>query len=142
MSDVTVEDFEDICLKIKEQRAAVAEKKKERDALQLKLDELEAKAIAMLELSEKTSYKSEHGTVYMTTKESVKIPKALEDKEAFFKYLKELNIYHEVVNVNSQWLNSHFKEAKTKAMEEGNILFSIPGINEVTVNQTLGFRSK
>lgn len=141
MGDTTVADFEAICLEIKERRAAVAAKKAERDKLQEELDEIETKAMAMLELSGKTSYKSEHGTVYTSSKESVKLPKSLEDKAEFFAYLKSKNIYDEVINVNSSWLNSHYKEEREKALEVGNILFTIPGINEVTTNPVVGFRA-
>lgn len=136
---LTVEDFEKVCSDISAMRLLVAEKKADLSTTQEQLDALERKAMAMLETADKTKYVSEHGTIYTSVFESVAVPKG-DNKQAFLNYLKEHGIYDEVITVNSQWLNGWYRKEKEAALEKGDILFNIPGIENPSTSIRLSFR--
>lgn len=138
-NEITVEQFEKICDDISRLRAEIAAKKAEVSKLQDDLDQVEKQAMAMLEASDKTKYVSEAGTIYTAVYESVAVPKG-DSKQAFFDYLKQQGIYEEVVTVNSQWLNGWYRKEKEAAIEKGDILFTIPGIENTTSTVRLSFR--
>lgn len=139
MQDIKVDDFEKVCENIALLRAEVAAKKADVAKVQEYLDQEEKKAMAMLEASEKTKYVSEYGTIYTAVYESIAVPKG-NNKQEFFKYLKDNGIYDEVVTVNSQWLNGWYRKEKEAAIEGGNILFTIPGIENPVSTVRLSFR--
>ena len=140
--NTTIKDFESVCEAIANKRLEVDAKKIELSAINSQLEELEAKAQAMLETNEIDSYKSAHGTVYLSTYESVKMPQDLEAKEQFFSWLKSKGLYDEMVSVNSQKLNGLYRKEKEAEMEKGNMFFTIPGLGEPVVSPRLGFRKK
>lgn len=74
-----------------------------------------------------------HGFMFYKTQESsVKTPKTLEDKRALFDFLREKGIFDEMVSVNSQTLNSLYKNLAQEALEQGVLEFNMPGIAEPT----------
>jgi hypothetical protein len=139
MQDIKVEDFEKVCENISLLRAEIAAKKADVAKVQEYLDKEEKKAMTMLEASEKTKYVSEHGTIYTAVYDSISVPKG-DSKQEFFSYLKDVGIYDEVVTVNSQWLNGWYRKEKEAAIENGDILFTIPGINNPVSSVRLSFR--
>jgi len=137
---VTIEELEALSSKIADKRAeidAISLDRKKRDA---ELDELEATMMMKLEEAGKHSYKSEVGTVSITSRESVRVPKDLEAKRELFAYLQKKGIFEELVSVNSQTLNSFYKAEKALAEEAGEAFFQLPGVGEPTVDQIISFR--
>jgi hypothetical protein len=121
------------------QEADAAKIKKEvMDALEL----AESTMMEMLTQENMKSYDSPMGKVTLAYRTSVKTPKTPEDKEAFFAYLKNRNLYDSMISVNSQTLNSLYKAELEEATERGDMDFAIPGIKEVTINQQLRFSGK
>lgn len=135
----SVEDFETTCRQLLELRDSYDFKKNELKRVDEQIMEVERKLQAMLEAEDKTKYVSEVGTVYTSVHESVAVPKG-EARAAFFSYLKEQGIYDEVVTVNSQWLNGYFRKEKEAAIEKGDILFQIPGLENPHAQVRLSFR--
>lgn len=122
-------------LRVKEAAAAQAKK--------MVLDELEVaenKMIEMLIACNMKSHRGPDGMAVISYKTSVKTPKTPEHRAAFFAYLKEQGLYDAMISVNSQTLNSLYKEGLEQAKNDGKDDYQIPGITEVTINPSLSFR--
>lgn len=138
--DISVADFENVAKEILEKRTIIEGLKAQQKIHQEKLDELEAKAQSMLETSEKDKYVSNFGTLYLSYFTSVSVPKDLDSKKEFFAYLKEQNLFDEVVTVNSQWLNGFYRREDEAAREKGDLFLGFPGIGMAKTTPRLGFR--
>lgn len=120
----------------------------ERDVLKpkkAKLDLMEGQILQTLADNELTSFKSSHGTVVRSTRYSVRTPKTIEEKTAFFEWLnksKGREVYWTYVSVNSQSLNSFYKAEMEAAKEAADFDFKIPGIGEPEATPVLSKRKK
>lgn len=136
---ITVAELDELVAKIKLAREKESElsrlKKEASDELAL----LEGQIIEHLNNQNLTSFRGTAGTVSISHRTSVKKPVG-DDAQAFYSYLKEKGLYDSMVSVNSQTLNAYYKAAMNEAVERGNADFAIPGLNEVTINETLSFR--
>lgn len=138
---ITIADFEAICAKMAVQRTACDMASDALKRENAKLAELEKQVMESLKSIDKDSYQSESGTVYISHRMSVTVPKLPEDREAFFSYLKNVGLYESMITVNSQTLNSFYKAEFEAAKESGRGLdFAIPGIKEAKINEVIGFR--
>lgn len=107
---------------------------------QEKLDDLENKMIYMLKDAGLESFKSSMGTCTISNRTSVRIPQTVEDKLKLFEYLKQKNIFNELVGVNAQTLNSFYKSELEKAIERGDDEWKLPGVGEPVITETLYVR--
>lgn len=108
------------------------EYKEAQKAVNEKLAVLEKQAIETLKDLNLTSVKHARGTLFMTARFSVKNPATPEDREAFYGYLKQKQIFEDMVSVNSQRLNAWYKEEMEAAKTAGDFGFKVPGIGEPT----------
>lgn len=146
MSDVTVQQLEELCQKM---RALDDEIEKDEKALSEKNKEykkLEAQATQWLKELDKTSYKSNHGTVMRVEKWRVNLPQTPEAREEFFNWLKERGLFDQMISVNSNTLNSLYMKEWEVAKESPDptdaLTFSIPGIPEPKLHETVSLRRK
>lgn len=116
-----------------------SKKQESKEALEL-LDKCESELLELLNRADLKSFKSQLGTVSKSVRTSVKIPREESDREAFFSYLKDRGLYDSMITVNSQSLNAFYKKELESSIERGDTEFSIPGINEETINEILSFR--
>lgn len=137
--DQTTEQFEALC-----ERAW--ELQKEKDALALhekkineELEPLKAKIIEHLEFFEKTRHDTKHGAFILSRKTSVKLP---DDKREFYQYLKDKNIFEDMVTVHSNTLNAWYKQEMEAAIERKDADFKIPGLGLPTTYTTVSLRKK
>lgn len=138
---LTTAEFEEFCESIKKQRDVVDEISKQKKDEEQKLAQLEDQMIAALAALGRDNYQSKVGTFYLSHRTSVKVPKTPEAREAFFTYLKDKGVFENLITVNSQTLNSFYKEEFAAAQAEGRGLeFEIPGLDEPTIKESLGFR--
>lgn len=141
---VTLQEFEKLCENLFERRQQAEEvdqKAKEEWA-----------AVALLEkrvLGILTHYKKDkhhvanRGTVSIMRRVSVRVPKTQEEKDAFFSYLRKKDeaLYWDYLSVNSQKLNSYYKQEEEIAREEGRSFdFKIPGVGAPTVQEIVSIR--
>jgi len=103
---------------------------------------IEAKILTFLDEAGLQSFDGARGKVSVVNRFTVKVPQSIDDKQALFKYLQARKIFYELVSVNSQTLNSFYKQEMEIAKGEGNIDFKIPGIGEPGVKQSISFRKK
>lgn len=86
------------------------------------------------------------GTVSIIQKSTVRVPGTIEQKRKLFAYLNEQgeDVFMSLATINSQTLNSWYNEAleaecaRVKA-DGGALNFSIPGIEEPTMRESLRF---
>jgi hypothetical protein len=139
-TQISVEDMKAQVARIRELReteSKVNEMKKEVSSL---LEIEEGKMLSMLEQSGLPNFKCDFGSVGVTHRLSVKTPKTPEDRAAFFSFLKQLGLFDSMITVNSQTLNSFYKDQFEQAKAQGKDDFKIPGINEETMTAILSFR--
>lgn len=98
---------------------------------------LSEKIVATLEASEVDSMRAHGFLFYIERRSSVTTPKTLEEKRELFDYLRQQNIFDEMVSVNSQTLNSLYKQLEAEALERGELEFKLPGVAEPTTYTTL-----
>jgi len=136
----TIKEFDEICRCSAALRAKKDELDKEVKDVSEQLEEYKAKILSYLEHYEKTKYIAAGYTFYIQERFPVKMPQDLEKKETFFSFLKDRGIYNELITVNSQTLNSFYSKEMEKAIEEGNVDFKVPGIDEPKVIKNVMMR--
>lgn len=99
---------------------------------QAEIDTLEMTLLNLLEASNLTSFKGENGSVVVAYRSSVKIPREPDAKDAFFQYLRDVEMFDSLISVNSQTLNSFYKSQEELALKNGTIDFTMPGIERPT----------
>ncbi len=144
-ADITISEFEALIGEAYKLDTELDDIKRDQvSPRQKKLEEVEGKILEYLAILEKTSYKSDFGTVVRQNRYSVLTPKTVEQKKAFFLWLKEKgeDVYWQYTSVNSNSLNALYKEELEIAKENGDLQFSLPGIGEPTVMTSLAKRKK
>lgn len=110
-----------------------------------RLEDLENLILQTLADHDMSSYKSPNGTVVRSLRYSVRTPKSLEEKTAFFEWLnraKGREVYWNYVTINSQSLNAFYKAEMEAAKESGDFDFKIPGLAEPEASPVLSRRKK
>ena len=141
---ITVAEIEALAKQLADKRIECDELKKPLTQANKELEELEQKVVSSLKEIGKDSYKSEFGTITRVEKWRVNLPQG-EDKLKFFDFLKERGMYDSMATINSNTLNSFFMEEWENAKKsdpETALNFSLPGISEPKVYETLSFRKK
>ncbi len=136
---VTVVELNGLVEELAKQRAVCAEidgKLKEENKKKMIL---ESKCVAYLKELKMDSHRTPIGTMYVIEKWTVKTPQSDEEKKAFFDWCTELGIYYKYASVNSQSLNSLYKEQAEEAKARGEFL-NMPGIGSPSLHESLGFR--
>lgn len=121
-------------LREEESKAAAFKK-----GITVELEKAEERATQILAENGLKNYRSPSGLMSLAFLTSAKTPKTPEDKSALFEYLKSIGRYDDMVSVNSQTLNSFYKERLELAKEQGLSDVEIPGVTEVTVLARLSF---
>lgn len=105
-------------------------------------EKLDIAIMAALKAAGKSKYFVDgEGTAQIIQKATVTTPKSLEDKRAFFKFLQSRgeNVFLGMASVNSNTLNSWFNQMLQEATSKGVLGFSVPGIDDPTMRETLRF---
>lgn len=104
--------------------------------------ELEARENKMVELLLENgmhNYRAPAGLCYLAFKTSVRQPQG-DEQTKFYEFLKKEGLFESMISVNSQKLNSYYKEQFELAKERGQDDFVIPGLTEVKINPSLNFK--
>ena len=138
---IGVEWFNKVGLQIKAQRERVDEIKSMLSEEQSTLRDLEHQFLTALGENGMRKYCiPDYGTAYITKRLSYKVPKTLEEREAFFGHLKEKGLFEDMITVHSQTLNSWAKRELEVAAEMGADDFQIPGLGDPTYSESLGVK--
>jgi hypothetical protein len=146
MSEVTVQQLEELCKQMRELDDEIEKDKEALSEKNKKYTQLEAQAAQWLKELGKGSYKSNFGTVIRQEKWRVNLPQTPEDRDAFFGWLKERGLFEHMITVNSNTLNSLYMKEWEVAKESPDpvdaLTFSIPGIPEPKLHETVSLRRK
>lgn len=83
--------------------------------------------IEIMEAMEISRFEGSKGKINLLKIDYVNNPQTEEDKAAFFKWLKEKNLFEDMVSVHHQKLNSFYKSQLEESIEKGEPL-NIPGL--------------
>lgn len=143
---VTIDDLEALGKEIEKKREEVKAKKKIYSEANEELELLEQRVLGVLKEAGKKSYTTEVGRITRVEQFRVSLPKGPEEWEKFFAYAKEKGVYEELITVNSNTLNSFYMQewdnVKKNGLPEDALSFSIPGIEEPKVRETISFTKK
>lgn len=139
---VTIEDLDNLAQQYKEAREIYDEASKLSKERYKEYKSLEAKLVETLKLAGKKSYKVDDlGTFTRVVKETITVPKTIEDKQELFDWIAEKygnEVLMDMQSIHSAKLNAFYNEERKK--EDDNPLFSIPGIGAPSSMESLQFR--
>ena len=143
--EVSTKELDDAVRAVKEARMEYDKASAVSDEKHRQVKDLEQKLVALLDASGKSIYEVEgvaRATIVIKT--AVTVPKDLEKKEAFFKWIENkfgkegLLAY---TTINYQTLNSLYNQEMEQARDRGED-FSIDGIDLPTVSKVLQLRAR
>jgi len=123
-----IEEFEAQIDKMFELKEEVASLEKQQSNLNVLIEELQEKIIATLEAHGKTKHVGRKGSVSLSIDAYPSLPKDPIKKQEFFAYLKQRNVYEDLVTVNAQTLRRFYKDEKEANGGDENPSFVIPGL--------------
>jgi len=130
-------DLQLITKEAAELKAEIAALEAETKVKKDKFGKLTSTILRTLDLMEIDSVRAHGFLFYKQLNTSVTTPKTTEDKEQLFEYLRSKGIFNEFVSVNSQTLNSLYKNLASEAAINGDLDFRLPGVGEPTSYTTL-----
>lgn len=140
VSENTLKNLAELCDKAFDLRSQIDQEQALVDEKKKALMEMQAQIQATLEEAGLESFKANSGTAYIQERTSFKIPVNPEEREAFFKYLKDKGAFDSLITVNYQTLNSFCKVELENALKEGDVNHKIPGIGEPTIFKEIRLR--
>jgi len=139
-----MQEFIDLVKSVWEQKAVVENIKERLKEETAKLEGLKKDTIKQMEAGELDKFNVPgFGTVSRQKKFSVRVPKTPEDKLALFQYISEHkgeDVLRNMLSINSNTLNSFYKEERAEAVEEGDIDWALPGVKDPEIYWQLGMR--
>jgi len=139
IDNISLKELEDLCGNYADLRELKDEKKAELKEIENNLLRAQEEILSVFEKFGKQKYDSSSGLISTSERLSVRMPQG-QDKEDFFNYLKEQNLFEDMATIHSRTLTSFYKaemEASTNPVD-----FKMPGITEVTLTPTISFRRK
>lgn len=140
--EVSIEQMDNAVKQLREAKQRKQEAKAVADAASKEYAEAERKVMTLMQEAGKETYIAEgFGRVTLKEELSVQTPKSPDEKEAFFKWIKENmgdDAYFAYMSVNSRSLNSLYKQ-KTEEFGARGELLQIDGLSEPTAYTKLSF---
>lgn len=140
---ISVQELDTLVKKTFELRAekeALEEQVKDKNK---ELTALQSQIVAALKEHGRENYQSPAGTIYISQKWRVNLPKTEEEKKAMFAKLRDMGIFWEYATVNSNSLNSLVMREWEAAKERGDgMTFAFPGVGQPELYETVGMRKK
>jgi hypothetical protein len=142
IDQITMQELDLLGQVIFKQKKECEECEKVLDSKKAILAKMQAKMISVLEKFGRSNYAIPgSGMLIKSERLTVTLPKTPDDREAFYQYLKEKNLFEDLVTVNSMTLNAFYKKEFDIAAEEGRAVgFKIPGISDPKTIVTLNVR--
>lgn len=106
------------------------------------LAKLEVQIMDALVKSGLKKFSGTKGDVNLIHDSTVKVPKDPEQKGKLFDYMKERNVFEELITVNHQTLNAFYKTEEALAVARGDIGWSLPGVEQGANRESLRFKAK
>ena len=139
---VAQEDLRKLCAKAAEYKDQIDALEAQVEALKKPYNEVLGFIQSTLELLEIENLSAQGYKFTLKTESSVKTPKTVEEKKAFFDYLESIGLFYEIVSVNSKTLQSTYKSLAEQALKDGVLDFRLPGIPPATEFNVLKVRKE
>ena len=141
-TSVTVAELDELIKKIAEKEAEIEAQKEVLTAKNKELATLEGKCVQYLTELDRKNYDSPFGKVSIAQKWRVNLPEDDRAKRELFDHLRERGIFDKYATVNSNSLNSLYRQDWEAAKERGEGLeFSMPGIGAPKLFEALTFKA-
>lgn len=139
---VTVADLDELIAKIAKKEGEIEIQEDILKEKNKELATLQGKCVQYLNELNRKNYESPSGKVTIAQKWRVNLPADDNAKRALFEHLRERGIFDKYATVNSNSLNSLYKQDWEAAKERGEGLeFSMPGIGAPNLFEALSFKA-
>lgn len=136
-----IDELQRLCFEVQDIDVELEKLKDQTSDLNTEKTKLKKEILAHLEKHDLKNFNFGNGKVGISEERSVKMV----DKYVFFQWLKERNMFEDIVSVNAQTLKSIYKKEFEKAKEEGDLEFlekGLPGVSKPSVFNNLKFYKK
>lgn len=144
-SSVTMQKFDNKIMEYRNEKISYENAQAEADKLKAIMKNTEAWLHSCMNEHKKTSYKSSIGLLIVSKTFTVKLPDSLTAKRAAYGWISE----HEgaekletMLSINSKTFNKYYREKQEAAFDEGEVDFSIPGVDEPKFIEKFSVRKK
>ena len=144
-SSVTMQKFDNKIMEYRNAKIAYENAQAEADKLKAIMKNDEAWLIACMNEHKKTSYKSSIGTLIVSKTFTVKLPDSLTAKRAAYGWISAQEgpeKLETMLSINSKTFNKYYREKQEAAFDEGEVDFSIPGVDEPKFIEKFSVRKK
>lgn len=125
---MTVEELDNLCVILLEKVAYEDKAKKRMDEIKADTKAAETAVLEALESLDKTENEGSFGKVKITQREYYKMI----DKEKAMAWLKERGEFEHLVTVNANTFSSHVKKLVHEKRDEGDFIWTPPGVEDST----------
>lgn len=140
--EASIKELDNLCDNAAEIRFEIEQMEELVKTRREKLEEINYKILNLLEVHDKTNWKTSKADFEVRERLSFKTPKTDEDKQKLFPWLQNKGIFWSMVNINSQTLNALCKSEIENCKQTGQE-FKIPGIDETpTLSKQLIIKHK
>jgi hypothetical protein len=137
---ITVQDLDQLIAQISAKREEIEKSEAVTTGLNKELALLKAKAVNYLKELGRENFQSPHGTVRVSQKWRVNLPKTDDGKAALFEWMRGQGIFDMYATVNSNSLNALYMAEWEAAKKRGEGLeFSMPGIDAPKLFEDLSY---
>lgn len=136
-----IQELQELCASMLEIRDKLADLDETKKGLNAELSVKKKIAVEMLEKHGLSNFDHGEGKIILNARRSVKI----EDRNLFFQWLKENNMFEDSVSISSTTATRIYDEQFQKAQEESDIDFlteGIPGLSEPNTFNDISFRKR
>lgn len=120
--------------RLRAMKSELTEKEKE---LNGQIKELSVRLIAILKENNMKSHKAPDGGIGIKRVYSVKVPSNDDEKQKLFDWLTEKNMFLKYASVHSRSLQKLYNDELDEAVRRGELDFSIPGVGQPTMFETI-----
>lgn len=142
--EISTQELDSLIKTMRDKREEYDAVRKQASELYHEFKDMESKVLLALKNADKSKYHVDGvGTVSVVTRETVKVPKDLDDKRELFDWIKQKygqDALDSYLTIHSQSLNSFYKKELENA--EQPELFKIPGLSDPTVVEETRFRKE
>lgn len=139
--EITVTQLDALCKEMADQRATCAHYDSLLTEENKKLAAMEAKAVEYLDALGRKNFQTPHGTFGIKENWRVNLPDSPENWEKLFQYFRDRECFEGMITVNSNKLNSFYKQEEEIAIEENRAMeFAIPGLQPAKLYKSMSFR--
>lgn len=142
--EVTVHALDELVMKYKTQRDRCDQLKEVLKSESVNLEGIEKSVMAILGQIGRAYFDSPFGRIAIRQKKYWSLPRTVEERQAFFNYLKEKGQFESLVSVNSQTLQGYMGDLLREAELDGKLVEfeKPPGLSDPFIRETISFTGK